>query len=160
MDDICARQLAANTGMQGANFISYKSALLMMAELIAGRADVACVLLPVAKPQIANGGIKALAVTLPFVSSQLPGVPTLESAGIQGVIRGFWHVLVAPRAVSASAMEPMVSAIRHALSDSSVTQRLQELGIDVVRLDDVSPEIAENFLRRQSSFLEPYGKLR
>ena len=104
LSHVCFEQFLNATGRGQAGHIPYKGSAPMIADVIAGHVEAACVELASAIPHIKAGKLRALAVTLPYPNDQLPGVPTLESAGVQGVLSGGWHAVIAPKGMSRTRM--------------------------------------------------------
>lgn len=161
LSHLCFEQFATRSGLQGQPIhIAYKGSGPLLVDLIAGQQiDSACVDLPVSIPHIKSGKLRALAVTMSDSNGLLPGVPTLEEAGVQGVVSGAWFALYAPKSMSRTTMNSMVTAVTYALSDSQVQTRLRALNLDPIPAQGTGPEIADQFIQRQIARLRPYVSL-
>jgi tripartite-type tricarboxylate transporter receptor subunit TctC len=102
--------------------------------------------LPPAYPQIASGGIRALAVTSAKRSPALPDVPTIAEAGAEGqesdTMQGVFVAGGTPPDIVALLNREIVKAL--ALPD--VQAKCKELGFDVVAN---SPEDFSAYLKKE-----------
>lgn len=85
---------------------------------------------PSAKPLIASGKLRALAVTTATRSPQFPGVPTVAEAGVPGYDVTNWYGLVAPAGVPADVIAQMNKALVKVMADPDIRRRLAVLGMD------------------------------
>jgi hypothetical protein len=69
-----------------------------MQDLLAGRVQMMCDFIPQSLPQIRAGALRALAVTGPARSPQLPEIPTMAEAGVPDFVTTAWLGLYAPSA--------------------------------------------------------------
>jgi len=116
--------------MSGAQLVHlpYPSSPRAMTALI--RNDVQMVCLPAISvvPQLGSGAIKVLAVSTGERSALLPGVPTLEEAGID-VEADAWSGLIAPAQIP-----------------DAMTARIGRLVGDAIGSDDVRAKLARQFM--------------
>ncbi len=78
--------------------------------------------------QVRAGALRALAVTTPNRSAELPEVPTMQEAGIAGyAVRG-WYGLLMPAGVPPSVVARLNAAAREALREPAVAERLASFG--------------------------------
>jgi len=161
MSQICFEQFLKGVGRKSqAVHVPYRGAAPLLVDLMSGQVEAACVEMSYVIPQIRSGKLRALAVTLPYPHDQLPGVPTLESAGVQGVLSGVWYAAIVPKGISRTSIDSMVLGLKRALSDPQVQARLREsIQADPIPVADVGPEIADQFLQRQIVKLAPYSYL-
>lgn len=155
MPDRCARQIAKVANLTGAVIVPYKGSGPMLSDLVAGQLDASCVDIASALSFFASGKLKALALTLPYPHEKLPGVPTLESLGVHGVPSGNWQMFVAPKSMDRARVVTLAAAVSRALMNSDVRQKFRDMSVDLIPAEDATPEIAEQFLRRQISVLAP-----
>lgn len=81
-------------------------------DLMGGRLDVMFATIPVALPQVANGSVRALAVTGPKRDPGLGQVPTVAEAGVPKYEAGQWVGVFAP----ARTPEPVVARLHAEIS--------------------------------------------
>ena len=78
--------------------------------------------------QVRAGALRALAVTTPERSAELPEVPTMQEAGQPGyAVRGWYGVLL-PAGVPAGIVQRLNAACRAALREPAVMERLASFG--------------------------------
>ena len=78
--------------------------------------------------QVRAGTLRALAVTTPGRSAELPDVPTMQEAGQAGyAVRG-WYGLLLPAGVPAAIVQRLNAAGREALREPAVAARLASFG--------------------------------
>jgi tripartite-type tricarboxylate transporter receptor subunit TctC len=82
-------------GMEMTN-VPYRGSAPLMTDLLGGQIDVAMDFMPTYVPQVADGKIRALAVTTSQRATQLPDVPTVQEAGLKGFEATAWYAIVAP----------------------------------------------------------------
>ena len=101
--------------------VPYASSPQAMTALI--RNDVQMVCLPAISvvPQLGSGGVKILAVSTAERSALLPGIPTLQQAGVD-VEADAWMGLVAPAGIS----DAMVERIRGLVSEAVTSRTIRE----------------------------------
>ncbi|MDT6963105.1 MULTISPECIES: tripartite tricarboxylate transporter substrate binding protein [unclassified Cupriavidus] len=85
---------------------------------------------PSAKPLIASGKLRALAVTTATRSAQFPGVPTVAEAGVPGYEVTNWYGLVAPAGTPADVVATLNKALVKVMADPDIRQRLAVSGMD------------------------------
>lgn len=81
---------------------------------------------------IREGRIKPLALASSQRSPQLPDVPTLAEAGIQGAEAVTFTGLFAPAGTPAPVIAVLDAALRKAMSDPSVRERYRAMGVEVM----------------------------
>ncbi len=116
----------AATGTRPLN-VSYKGSAPMLADVIAGTTDFAFDQLTSALGLIKSGRLRALAVTSPKRSEQVPEVPTLTEAGVN-VDYGVWFALVAPRGTPGAIIKRLNEDANKALADPEVRERIAGFG--------------------------------
>jgi tripartite-type tricarboxylate transporter receptor subunit TctC len=82
-------------GMEMTN-VPYRGSAPLMTDLLGGQIDVAMDFMPTYVPLVADGKIRALAVTTSRRATQLPDVPTVQEAGFKGFEATAWYAIVAP----------------------------------------------------------------
>jgi tripartite-type tricarboxylate transporter receptor subunit TctC len=76
--------------------VPYRGSAPLMTDLLAGQIDVAMDFMPTYVPLVAEGKIRALAVTTSERATQLPDVPTVREGGFNGFEATAWYAIVAP----------------------------------------------------------------
>ncbi len=97
---------------------------------------------------IQSGRLRALAVTSKLRSRVLPGVPSMDEAGLKGYEVLEWNPVLAPASVPAPVRAKLAAAIHKAMSDPEVLARVRALGGEV--FGGGEPE-ATTFLKAQQT---------
>lgn len=157
---LCLDQFLKGAGRKDpVELIPYKGNAPLLADMMAGQIDAACVEITQAIPHIKAGKLHALAVTLSHPDEQLPGVPTLESAGVKGVFPGTWYAVIAPRRMNRHTLNSMVASLKVALFDPQLRTRLGNILTELVATEDVGSTSSDQFVQRQVAQLRPYAPL-
>ncbi|RYF75323.1 MAG: tripartite tricarboxylate transporter substrate binding protein [Comamonadaceae bacterium] len=77
--------------------VSYKGESALLPEMISGLVDFGFLNLPSVAPHIKSGRLRALAVSSPQPTAELPGVPTVRSLGFTALEVQGWAALLAPK---------------------------------------------------------------
>ena len=131
--------------------IPYKGAAPLVQDLLGGQ--VAAGIVPVldVAPHVANGKVRVLAVNGPKRSPLLPNAPTLKELGIAGFDQLEWTALLAPPSTPKPVIERLNAALKKALTQADVKQRLEQLGMEA------APSSAEELGHAIASDLAQWG---
>jgi len=130
-------QQSSGTHMQ---FVPYRGAAPAMQDLIAGHIDLMFDQAANSLPQLRGGRIKAYAVAANMRLALAPDVPTMDESGLPGFYLSVWQGLWAPKGTPRDIVTKLNAAVVEALSNPDVRQRLAELGQDIPRRDQQTPE--------------------
>jgi len=130
-DHITAELFWQQTGTEGLH-IPYKGGAPAMSDLIAGQVDASFININTALPQIKAGKLRALAVTATQRSPVLADVPTMDEAGVKGLVVYSWQAVAAPKGLPADVKTKLHAAIVKALNAPDVKPKLLEQGFEVV----------------------------
>lgn len=136
-------KLAAKVDMVNVNF---KGAAPSIAALLSGEVQMALLGPLSVKPHLANGRLRALAVSTAKRSPALPGVPTFAESGVPGFDVASWYGMLAPRGTPRLAIDRLNAAINASTEESAVREALAEEGAEMVR---GTPQAFDAFLRAQ-----------
>lgn len=129
--------------------VPYKGTGPAMNDLLGGQVDLMCDQTTQTVPLIKDGRVKVFGVTVPNRLAALPNVPTLDEQGLKGFEVKVWHGLYAPKGTPPEALQKLNVALRAALQDPVVKQRLADLSSDVPPLDKVTPEGLKSHLEAE-----------
>lgn len=129
-----------------------------MNDLLGGQVDLMCDQTTNTTSQIKAEKIKVYGVTTLKRMATLPGVPTLDEAGLKGFEVDVWHGVYAPKATPKPAIDKLTNALQDALKDSNVKQRFSELGAEPVSLDRATPQALEKHLKAEIEKWSPIIK--
>jgi tripartite-type tricarboxylate transporter receptor subunit TctC len=130
-------QKASGTRFQ---FVPYRGAAPAMQDLVAGQIDMMVDLAASSAQQVRAGTVKAYAVTTRQRLPALPDVPTVDEAGLPGFYVESWHGIWAPKGTPKEIIQKLNGAVRHALADPAVRQRLSDIGQVVFPSEQLTPE--------------------
>ena len=113
-----------------------------------GRIDFLCEAVSTAKPQIDGGTIKALAMMTKERSPVLPNVPTTleQGADLQAYT---WYGIFLPKGTPDAVVAKLNAAAKEAMKTPALRTRLDELGVQVVSDDRMSPQYLGQFVKAE-----------
>ncbi|ABM60492.1 Uncharacterized protein UPF0065 [Verminephrobacter eiseniae EF01-2] len=120
--------------------VPYKGTGPAMNDLLGGQVDLLCDQTTQTVPLIRDARVKVFGVTVPRRLTALPNVPTLDEQGLKGFDVKVWHGLYAPKGTPPEALKKLNTALRFALQDPVVKQRLADLSSDIPPADKITPE--------------------
>ena len=133
--------------------IPYKGSSQAHLDIIGGSVQIMFDTTSSAMAQIKAGKFKALAVTTPARSPQLPDVPTLAEAGVKGADMSTWYALYVTAGTPADVVARLQAELARVLKLPDVDARLKGLGGEPSTMTPA--QFAE--LNRQE--FERFGKL-
>ncbi len=110
--------------------IPYRGAAAGLTAVMADEVSLMFDNLPSALGLINGGKLKALAVTTPQRSSALPGVPTMEEAGLKGYQVFAWFGLAAPAGLPAPVQQKIEQALERVAQQPEVKAAIQKAGAE------------------------------
>ncbi|MCQ4163066.1 tripartite tricarboxylate transporter substrate-binding protein [Roseomonas sp. GC11] len=110
--------------------VPYRGGAPMLADLLAGRVQIAFDNLPQILPHVRSGAVRALAVTSRERSRFAPDLPTMIEAGVADYDITSWFGLTAPQGTSLSIVERLNGILRGMGDDPTVQARLEALGAE------------------------------
>ncbi len=122
--------LKSMTGIR-INHIPYKGSPAALLDVVAGRVPMMFNIISSSAPHLANGKLRALAVSGATRSAALPAVPTVAEGGVPGYEAVSWHGLLAPAKTPAAAVAALFDETVKLLRDADVRQSLESQGFDI-----------------------------
>ena len=129
-----------------------------MNALLGGQVDLLCDQTTQTVPIIKDGRVKVFGVTTLNRLAALPNVPTLDEQGLKGFEVKVWHGMYAPKGTPPAVLEKVGIALRAAMQDPTVKQRLTDLSSDIVSADKMTPAGLKNFLESETAKWGPVIK--
>ncbi len=129
-----------------------------MNALLGGQVDLLCDQTTTTVPLIKDGRVKVFGVTTLNRLSALPNVPTLDEQGLKGFEVKVWHGLYAPKGTPPAVLERVGVALRMAMADPVVRQRLADLNADIVPVEKMTPAGLKSFLESETTKWAPVIK--
>jgi tripartite-type tricarboxylate transporter receptor subunit TctC len=121
-------------------FVPYKGSGPAMQDLLAGQIEMMVDQMSNSMPQVRGGRIKAYAITARSRSAAAPEIPTVDEAGLPGFHMSIWYGTWVPRGTPKEAVAKLNGAVAGALADTTVRQRLADLGLEIVPASQQTPE--------------------
>ncbi|MCA3123567.1 MAG: tripartite tricarboxylate transporter substrate binding protein [Rhodocyclaceae bacterium] len=111
----------------------YKGAGPAIADLIGGHIQMMFVTPPLSMPHIRSGKLRPIGFAGPKRWSELPEVPVMAEAGIEGVVLdGGWYGLFAPARTPAVIVNRLYAEVQKALGVADVRERYAKMMLDPV----------------------------
>lgn len=101
----------------------------VLVDLLGGHVDMSFVAIAPSQQYVADGSLRALAISGAQRHASFPDLPTVEeAAGFEGFDMGAWWGLVAPQGTPREIIEKVEAAAAETLASESVQNTLTELG--------------------------------
>ncbi|MET0678206.1 MAG: tripartite tricarboxylate transporter substrate-binding protein [Bradyrhizobium sp.] len=120
--------------------VAYRGSAPAIADLLAGQIDLLWDQVTNALPQIAAGSLHGIAITSPQRLDQLKDVPTTAELGMPEVSYSMWHGLYVAKGTPKETVTALNAALRAALAEPAVVEKLKQLGTVPFPDDQLSPE--------------------
>ena len=111
--------------------VPYKGTTQILPDLLDARVDMALDSLPAYLPHLRSGKLRALAVASRARSSVLPELPTMEEAGVPGVVSATDYGLFAPAGTPREVVARLNREVNALLALADVRAKLAQAGIEV-----------------------------
>ena len=135
---LCGLLFMSQIGVE-LNTIPYKGTGPAMNDLLGGQVDLLCDQTTQTVPMIKENRVKVFGVTSTTRLAALPNVPTLAEQGLKGFEVKVWHGMYAPKGTPAPVLEKINAALRTAMQDPMVKQRLADLSSDIPSAEKMTP---------------------
>ncbi|HWT07514.1 MAG TPA: tripartite tricarboxylate transporter substrate-binding protein [Roseomonas sp.] len=137
--------------LTGARFnnIPYRGEGPAVNDIVAQQVDSACVLAPAAVPQIQAGTMRGLLTAATARNPNATAVPSATEAGVADYIFQGWNAVFAPRGTPAPVVARLDAALRAALADPAIRQRMEQLGSIPAAPDQQGPEALARLVRAE-----------
>ena len=137
--------------------VAYRGTGPAMNDLIGGHVDFFCEQSVSVAEQVKSGAIKAYAVSATERLASMPNVPTAKEAGINYQM-SIWAGIFAPAGTPEPAIAKLADALDKALDDTSVRQRLNNLGGSVPAKHERSPRAFDGYVKAEIARWAPILK--
>jgi len=128
------------------NHVPYKGSGPAMQDLLGGQVKVSFAGIPNVLPHVKAGRLRALAVSTPQRSPDLPEVPTVAEAGVPGYEATLWLNLAAPPGTPAEIVQRLYAETAKALQDAELQQSFRAAGVEA---SPMSPQELAGFMRAE-----------
>jgi tripartite-type tricarboxylate transporter receptor subunit TctC len=120
-----------------------------MNALLGSQVDLLCDQTTTTVPIIKDNRVKVYGVTTLTRLAALPNVPTLDEQGLKGFEVKVWHGMYLPKGTPAPVLEKIGAALRVAMADPMVKQRLADLNADIVPVEKMTPAGLKTYLESE-----------
>ncbi len=129
--------------------VPYKGAAPAITAAATGEVDMMFGPIGAGLPHVRSGKLKALGVTGPLPSPQLPGVKPLAEQGFPGLVFFNWEGVFAPAKTPDEVASKIEAGLRHVLADPEVRGKLAGMDLEPVwdGPETVSKAIAADLMR-------------
>lgn len=134
--------------------VPYQGTAPAMNALLGGQVDLLCDQTTQTTQHIKAGTVKLYGVTTRERIKALPDAPTLHEQGLRNFEVVVWHGVYAPKGTPKEAIDKVNAAVRAALKDPTVMQRMSELGAEIVPEAKLTPEGLRSWLKTE---VDRYG---
>jgi tripartite-type tricarboxylate transporter receptor subunit TctC len=131
LSHLATEDLARKEGFQ-AEHVSYRGVAQAVLDLVAGRLQMFMAAPAGVLPQVADGKLRALAVTGPARMPQLPDVPTLREAGVNMEPVVAWIGLFGPADMPAERVQRISREAHAALNQPEQRRTLEAAGFEPI----------------------------
>jgi tripartite-type tricarboxylate transporter receptor subunit TctC len=108
--------------------IPYKGSAPSLTALIAGEVQMSFANVPAIQGHVKSGRLRALATAAAQRDPQLPDVPTMQEAGLDGVEVSVWYGVLAPAKTPPEIVRKLSDGIVRATRDPEVRRRMLDQG--------------------------------
>jgi len=112
--------------------VPYKSVVLAVPDLLAGRVTMMFSPISVALPLVREGKLRTFAVTSLRRSSALPELPTMDESGYRGFEAATWFGLLAPAGTPAKIVRSLHAETAKALAQADLRAKFSDLGFEII----------------------------
>ncbi len=130
-------------------FVPYRGTNLAQQDLIGGQIDLLFDQAVSALANVKAGKIRAYAVTAKTRLGSAPDIPTVDEAGLPGFYMSVWNALWVPKGTPKEIVTKLNLAAMDAMADPVVRKSLNDMGLDIPRLDQQSPEALGAFQKAE-----------
>lgn len=110
--------------------VPYKNSPDIVVALLRNDVQMMVEFLPAVKGQVADGKLRILATSSPKASPLLPGIPTVDQAGVTDYEVVSWNAVGAPKGTPKDVIDTMNKAIREVLAMPDVKQQFANVGVE------------------------------
>jgi tripartite-type tricarboxylate transporter receptor subunit TctC len=110
--------------------VPYKGTGPATADLIGGQVQIAFLGIPTVLPHIRSGKLRALATTGKRRSPELPGVPTVDEAGVPGYELSPWYGLLAPAGTPRAVVARLSAEVTKIVREPAMREQLAAQGAE------------------------------
>nr|WP_251010986.1 tripartite tricarboxylate transporter substrate binding protein [Variovorax paradoxus] len=127
-----ATELFQKTAAVKFTHVPYKGAAQGSTDLVGGQIQMYMSSVPTLIGYVKNGKMRAIAVTSPMRTADLPSVPTIAESGFKGFEAVTWFGVAGPAGLPKDVVAKLNGAFNKALQDPEVKRKLASQGADTL----------------------------
>lgn len=135
--------------------VPFKGSTQALPQVISGDVDLFFDMVSTGMPQVEGGKVDVHAITSRQRMSSLPELPTVAESGYEGFEMTAWFTLVAPPGTPKAQTDTLGSALKAALANQDVRQRMLVMGIEP---SDGSPGAMATQIKQELPIIESLVK--
>jgi len=139
---LCGLSLQSRIGVKW-RFVPYRGGPPAMQDMLAGQINFMCTATGSFLPLVRNKQIRAYALTAKSRMESAPEIPTVDEAGLPGFYVSVWNALWAPKGTPADVIAKLNAAAVGAMADSAFHKQMVDMGLDMPKADQTTPEALE-----------------
>jgi len=136
---LCAVMMGNVLGFKP-TIVAYRGSAPAIGDMLAGQIDLLWDQVTNALPQIQAGTLHGIAITSSERLEQLKDVPTTAELGMPEVSYSMWHGLYVAKGTPVETIRALNSALRKALADPMLLEKLKQLGTLPFPDSELTPE--------------------
>ena len=133
--------------------VPYKGSAAALVDLVGGQVQMSFDTMPTVIGQIKSGKLRALAVTTPQRSMQLPNVPTMAEAGLPGVQVSAWYGIYMPSSTPKAVQQRVHDEVNKVLVMPETKTRLEAVGAEL------TPMAQADFISFHNAEYKRFGEI-
>lgn len=123
-------ELFKSLGGLNVQIVPYKNSPDIVVALLRNDVQMLVEFPPAVKGQVADGKLKILATSSPKASPLMPGVPTVDQAGVKGYEVISWNGVGAPKGTPKEVIDTMNKAMTEVLAMPDVKEQFAKVGVE------------------------------
>lgn len=127
MSHMAMEMFRVRTGIK-AQHLPYKGAAPASVSILSGETQLGFIVMPVAAVQIKAGKLRGLGIAGPERSTAVPGLPTMEEAGVKDNVALQWNGILAPAKTPPAVIDRLYREMAKAVHSPDVVQRFEAEG--------------------------------
>ena len=126
--------------------VPYRGAGPVIQDLMGGRIDYMCDTIQTGAQLAKQGALKPIAVLALHRVAIVPEIPTSGEQGLAGVESSVWNAFFLPKGTPDAIVRKLNAAVNQSLENPVLRRRLEELGLEIIPVEQRTPEYLAKFL--------------
>ena len=148
LPELCLKQLSQALGL-ALDLVPYRGVAPALLDLGDGHIDVTCLPLSGLSNEAMRAKVALLAMTANIANTSYPNVPTLESLGLKGIMKGDWLALVQSKRADAGVSSAVLGEVQKIATRAEFMGRASQVQFNVFNADAMTPTVARNFIHSE-----------